>query len=90
MYYDKLTQQRFLKIEELVTKAIQAPNKASAKRFIDELKIASCCLPPPSCNIASELLAATSDATGKVVGKESYVKYANSKLYSLRTFVEKD
>ena len=89
MYYDKLTQQRFQKIEELVAKAIQAPNKASAKRFIDELKIASC-LPPPSCNIASELLASTSASTGKVVGKESYVKYANSKLDSLRTFVEKD
>ena len=90
MCYDKLTQQRFQKIEELVAKAIQAPDKVSAKRFIDELKIASNCLPSPSCNIASELLTATSAATGKVVGKEGYVKYARSKLYSLRTFIEKD
>ena len=38
MIYDNLTQEKFQTIEDLVKMAIQAPNKASAQRFIDELR----------------------------------------------------
>ena len=89
MIYDNLTQEKFQTIEDLVKMAIQAPNKASAQRFIDELRQKCDSLPPPVCNIASELISATSAASGKVEKKDFYAESANRKLFSLRSFIVK-
>lgn len=89
MIYDNLTQEKFQTIEDLVKMAIQAPNKASAQRFIDELRQKCDSLPPPACNIASELISATSAASGKVEKKDFYVKFAKSKLHSLENCIVK-
>lgn len=89
MCYDKLTQQKFQKIEDLVNTAIQAPNKACAKGYVNQLKFISRSLPPPACNIASELVSATEAASGKVDNKDFYVKFAKSKLYSLESCIVK-
>ena len=85
----KLTQAEYDEIEALVDQALSAPNKASAKKYIDRLAFLARDFEGPAHNKLSELCAYVKNASGRVADKDRKESFCKMDLFTLRNFIEK-
>lgn len=87
---EKLTQQEFQKIKQLVDNAIYAPNKKEAQKYITQIQSYRYNLCGNADNILSELISYTKSASGRVTDKQHWIGCVENKLYVLKGYgVEK-
>lgn len=87
---EKLTQQEYQKIIELVDNAIYAPNKKEAQKYITQIQSYRYNLCGNADNILSELISYTKSASGRVTDKQHWIGCVENKLYVLKGYgVEK-
>ena len=82
-----LTREQYIKIIDLVERAISAPNKSEAKRYVDQLNYIATGLQGSANVVFSQLKAAAGAATGRVAEKERKVYNCHMELYKLESFV---
>lgn len=87
---EKLTQQEYQEIKELVDNAIYAPNKKEAQKYITQMQSYRYNLCGNANNILGELISYTQSASGRVTDKQHWIECVINRLYVLEGYgVEK-
>lgn len=83
-----LTTEEYNQIEDVVSKAISAPNKKDAQRYMEKLRFLLSGYGGSIATVLSKLYSSTQAATGNIPDKSNRQYYVQCDISSLRNFIK--
>lgn len=83
-----LTEEEYENVKQLADSAMNACNKAEARKYIEKIPYAAYGLTGNANNILGALIACVKNASGQVNDKENKKYFVTMELYKLEKYVE--